>query len=220
MTLSLYILNIQNASKLLSLSRGGWKMAGQRIQQGRGLKQVVVRFNVEQDAALLEWLAPFADTYDMTKVIRLACYMLAGIDPAEGLLGLLPAVKKQQNGSGRSTPPVTAPQPTHDTLANVMQELAALRAAVLDRQILAGDAHRSATSTDSGREYREEEFDTANLSASGGLDITSRRRGGPARPSSNGWHPPQQPDFDPEASSRLLFRTIRDFSTNLQRGQR
>ncbi len=191
-------------------------MAARHTQQGRELKQVVVRFNVEQDAALLEWLAPFADSYDMTKVIRLACYMLAGIEPAEGLLGLLPAVKKQQNGSRRSTLPVTPPQPSHD-MANVMHELAALRAAVLERQVPANESHRSGSEWQ--REHREEELGTANVAASGGLDITSRRRGGLTRPSDNGWHPARAAEADPATSSQALVQTILEFNSNFQRGR-
>lgn len=195
-------------------------MAARHQQQGRGLKQVVVRFNVEQDAALLEWLTPFAASYDMTKVIRLACYALAGLEPEQGLLALLPAIKKRQNGSGPRMQRSPAQEVTYDALADVMQELAALRAAVMEQHASADGAYRSAPATDWRREYHEIDPDPAEVVASTGLDMSRRRRGAPARPTNNGWHPPHAGDFDAETSSRLLVKTIREFSTNLQRGQR
>ena len=197
-------------------------MAARRKQQSRGLKQVVVRFNVEQDAALLEWLAPFANSYDTTKVIRLACYMLAGIEPAEGLLGLLPAIKKQQNGSRRTAQPAPAPPPVHDALADVMQELAALRATVLEQRAQPNGAY-SSQETARGNTRSSGPGDAAaigEVAASSGIDMSRRRRSAPARVASSGGHPSQPADFDPAASTRLLLETIRDFGANLQRGQR
>ena len=48
-----------------------------------------IRF-YDEDAELLNWLKQFADRHDMTNVIKLACYVLSGLQPDQGLLALLP----------------------------------------------------------------------------------------------------------------------------------
>lgn len=164
-------------------------MAARHQQQGRGLKQVVVRFNVEQDAALLEWLTPFAASYDMTKVIRLACYALAGLEPEQGLLALLPAIKKRQNGSGPRMQRSPAQEVTYDALAEVMQELAALRAAVIEQQAL-DDA-------------------PSRVLSSSGLDLSSpRRKTGSARAVSP---EPFSPAFDRQEAQQRLLASIKSY---------
>ncbi len=44
----------------------------------------------DQDAALLEWLADYAERYKQTDLIRLALYMLSGLDMPAELAELLP----------------------------------------------------------------------------------------------------------------------------------
>lgn len=57
------------------------------------------------------------------------------------------------------------------------------------------------------------------VTSSSGLDMSARRRGTPAPRLDAGAPPPPAREFDAEASSRLLVKTIREFSSNLQRGR-
>jgi len=178
----------------------------------RHRQAITIRFN-DEDAELVEWLGQFAQSSNMTKVVKLACYMLSGIHPQEGLLAVLPEEHLAHISSAWRHKTASTNRDIHATLAAVTQEMVALR------QEISQQHPAPPLSADRGREHREEELGTANVAASGGLDITSRRRGRPAKQSDNGFHPPRAAEADPATSSQALVQTILEFNSNFQRGR-
>jgi hypothetical protein len=157
----------------------------------------MIRFDAH-DAELERWLGQFAQTQSMTKVVKLACYMLAGLQPSEGLLAVLPHVEQARHLPAAPTALYMPPnEHASDALAAVMQELAALR------EVVAGSPPTGIArpSYDEGRDYWPDPVPEARrsqqtwqsedwsqyedrpadpdgkLSASSGLDMSRRRRG-------------------------------------------
>lgn len=191
---------------------------------------MTIRFS-GKDAQLQGWLAQFSTTNDMSKVVKLACYLLSGLEPDDGLLALLHKVEGLRK-SGTESPRKPRPrrEPTQDALAAVMQELNALRAELAETRT----ANTPAYQDDYAKEMTPEEAPAwtqrrsarppATLpefaaapepapSASSGLDMSRRRkRPGPAAPASG--RPPA--DFDPHEMLRILTQTTRQFGQEYQ----
>lgn len=96
---------------------------------------IMIRFD-ENDAGLVEWLGQFAQSQTMTRVVKLACYTMAGLPVPESLQAVAPSVDQTRH-EPQAAPPFTRPtanEQTGDALAEVMQELVALREAVTGQQ--------------------------------------------------------------------------------------
>lgn len=116
-------------------------------------RTMTVRFS-DQDTAIQEWLSRFAQTNDMSKVVKLACYLLAGIQPDEGMLALLARIRAEQPEPYAEPVYADRGEDTHDALAAVMQELAALRHELSEQRYGAGDVYDDLPPAD---EYAYEE---------------------------------------------------------------
>lgn len=202
-----------------------------RAQQHR--QAITIRFN-DDDAELVEWLGQFAQTSNMTKVVKLACYLLSGIQPQEGLLALMPEERFEHATPARPHKTASTTRDIHATLTAVTQEMMALRQEISEQRLQHAPEtyHARTQGLEDATQYNIGQHaggwlrpspaatppnDTV-VAASPGLDMSRRRRGAPIRPATTGWSPPRAPEFDAEASSRLLVKTIREFSSNLQRG--
>jgi hypothetical protein len=184
---------------------------------------ITIRFD-ENDTALTEWLGQFAHNQAMTKVVKLACYLLSGIQPEEGLLALLPEIHKESAtpSLAQEIPMPTAREETNDALAAVMQELAALRAE-LGRQRPAQSQpstsnHRETAPPSPSATLPEEAPVDRGPVRSSGLDMGGprRKRTLPLDPVSTS--PPMRGEFDPEAARRELVKSIYAFSKKSPRG--
>ena len=102
----------------------------------------MIRFDAH-DAELEQWLGGFAQSQSMTKVVKLACYLLAGLEPPPHLQALLPYVQPPRAPSARRVAPPYGREVPGDALARVMQELAALRALMAEQG--AGRPHAERT---------------------------------------------------------------------------
>jgi hypothetical protein len=202
---------------------------------------MTIRFG-QRDSELQAWLSQFAATYDMSKVVKLACYLLAGLHPDDGLLALLPNIREQGTAeypNVSSDMQIVPGETNNDALAAVMQELSALREAVIDQQN--GDASDEegfspAPLSDSRRRRKsrphretlptynnyadspEEELEARSQVASSGLDMSSRRKrpGSPRRTSSV---LPSTPDeFDVEDARQRLLRSLKAYGREVQKG--
>lgn len=191
-------------------------------QQPVQIPAVTIRF-YEEDADLLDWLKQFAGRHNMTNVIKLACYVLSGIQPEEGLLALLPEVQNQQ-AYPAPVQESAAPSPredTNDALAAVMQELAALREELTQQRA----AQNSPVSHHPNAPYPppdtlpEEVPSGRGYVASSGLDMGGprRKRTRPLEPVSRSQ--PTEAPLDSEECRRRLLSSIHAFSKETQRGQ-
>jgi hypothetical protein len=201
-------------------------MAGQNTSHTDS--RITIRFN-ETDADLREWLGQFAATHDMSKVIKLACYLLSGIDPDEGLLALLPNIQDKQVTQPPDAPKAEEQESTSDMFAAMMQEIAAIRAAVEQREETTIPAEESIPVSDSRRRRQQKRApDTSPLPpnehdqepepvvAASGLNMSrERRRTGPPQVISV---PEPVPHVDTEEASKQFLATINAFGRELRRG--
>lgn len=168
----------------------------------------MIRFDAH-DAELEQWLGGFAQSQSMTKVVKLACYLLAGLEPPPHLQALLPHVQPPPAPSVRQVPPASS-EPTGDPLAGVVQELAALRALMAGQGASAPHAERSRAPGDVGP------------IESAGLDMSARRRGGPVRLAGEGRRhipPPGPAPMDGASNAQALIASIRAYCDEFQRGR-
>jgi hypothetical protein len=154
---------------------------------------VTIRFG-EKDQKLRGWLSQFAASNDMSKVIKLACYLLSGLQADEGLLALLPEIQDRQAPSqpAKNISQATKKQETsQDILADIMQEIALLRESLVSQQ--GGEQSTSPTPMVDSRhrhEVQQPGQPVANTqhatwgneqpsqpTTSSGLDMSPRRRG-------------------------------------------
>ena len=192
-----------------------------------------IRFNPGEEA-LRDWLSQFAHTHDMSKVIKLACYMLSGLTPDDGLLALLPEIQQRQ--AAPAAPPVVpdtvpAQEATQDRFAEIMQELAALREALTQNSAPAEQTQTSANVapvSDSRRRRKPKQplrpsSEVASVAPddlqpveSSGLDMSRRRRAGPPKLLENEAVEGERFEagkgaFDPKEASRRLLESIRAY---------
>jgi|SRR5690554_2554767 hypothetical protein len=178
-----------------------------RTRQG-----IMIRFDAH-DAELEQWLGGFAQSQSMTKVVKLACYLLAGLEPPPHLQALLPYVQPPRAPSARRVAPPSGSEVPGDALASVMQELAALRALMAEQG--AGRPHAERTRAPGLA-------DDAGLVESGGLDMSARRRRGPVRPAREGGRvlpPPDPVPVDGASNAQALIASIRAYCDEFQRGR-
>ncbi len=191
---------------------------------------MTIRFS-GKDAQLQAWLAQFSTTNDMSKVVKLACYLLSGLEPDEGLLALLHKVEGLRK-SGTESPKKRQPrrEPTPDALAAVLRELNALRAELAATRVggafaSAHDYAKEAPGTEAPAwTQRRAARPPATLpefaapldpapTASSGLDLSPRRKRPAAAAPASG-RPPA--DFDPREMLRILTQTTRQFGQEYQ----
>lgn len=185
---------------------------------------ITIRFD-ENDAELTYWLGQFAQNQTMTKVVKLACYLLSGIQPEEGLLALLPEVQNElEPPTIVEEPPTPSPrEDTNDALAAVMQELAALREELIQQRD--AQPHQPASDHQAARPpsppdtLPEEVPSGRGFVAASGLDM-----GGPRRKRTHPLEPvprsqPTEAPLDSEECRRKLLDSIYAFSKESQRGQ-
>lgn len=196
----------------------------------------------EEDVELAEWLGQFAHSQTMTKVVKLACYMLSGIQPEAGLLAMLPEIRDQQvEPHPAYSEPVPTELPSEDTgdaLAAVMQELSALREELRDQQ--AYSASEAPAMSDRRRRHYEKHgppdgdsdawsrrdiFDPSpwasqeeETTRSSGLDMSPRRRPpGPPKITQPAT-PVENPVMDAEEARRRLVASIHAYGKEFKRG--
>jgi hypothetical protein len=194
---------------------------------------ITIRF-YEEDAELLDWLKQFAGRHNMTSVIKLACYMLSGIQPEEGLLALLPEVQQTVQPPAQEMPVPAPREETSDALAAVMQELWALREELTQQR-----AHHS-TPAPSGNGARsdtnhvphhptpppslpEESWpmdspDPISV-VSSGLDMSGPRRRRTPLPEPTIRSQPTEPVFDADDARRRLVASIHAYGKEFQKGR-
>ncbi len=199
---------------------------------------IMIRFDAD-DAELVDWLGQYAQSQTMTKMVKLACYLMAGLPIPDALQAAAPVVVP----AAVEPEPVPAPRPaayeqTGDTLAGVMQELAALREAVTNQQMdrapsfdefpaedpassIMGDSRRRRRRTVPARDEAASAWDDSPpgsddraVSASG-LDF-SRPRRARARPmEAEPFNPPgSSPALNGLSPEQNLLQSIRRFGQN------
>jgi hypothetical protein len=156
-----------------------------------------VRLNTSEDQALADWLGQFADSQNMTRLIRTALYAVSG-------LNVPPSLAAFQLELPQVAPPQTAQSQTLDTSASdalnkILSELAALKQAV-----------KSPTIT----------LPMERAETGGGIDMSGPRRKvtrpGPAETPTA----PAEPAFSPEDSAALFLASMRGFSGNKRPDQK
>lgn len=192
---------------------------------------MTIRFS-EKDADLRDWLVQFASTNDMSKVVKLACYLLSGLQPDDGLLALLQRIEGQrQSETEHPSAGSRTAEASQDALAAVMQELNALRTELArgHAAMPPSNHHDYAKQSDRGWERPAADYPLPppatlpefadepdpSLTPSAGLDMARRRkrpgaassRGAPARPAA---------EFDPHEMLRILTQTTRQFGQEYQ----
>lgn len=200
-------------------------MAGQNTSPTDS--RITIRFG-EKEADLREWLGQFAATYDMSKVIKLACYLLSGLEADEGLLALLPNIEARKESQPPAESPVNEQESTSDMFAAMMQEIAALREAVIEqREETNTPAEESIPVSDSRRRRQqkrapithptlpEELFEPEPVAASGLNMSRERRRTGPPKLVTA---PEPIPVMDDEDIHKRFWASIRAFEKELRRG--
>jgi hypothetical protein len=178
--------------------------------------QISFRLNRERDAELLARLAPFAEFYKQSDVIRLALYSLFGLEPPPELRDMLPP----NSAPTQLEWPELAQPDTSDTSASeqfdqILRELAELKETVAAQTVvpvLASDPRQGVHSTaldpgvDSGR--------APTPIPSSGLDMSPQRRRQTGRPPVVPGRPAlviDEPPFDPQDSTRRLVDSIMNF---------
>jgi hypothetical protein len=205
---------------------------------------ITIRFD-DADNELQQWLGQFAQDQTMTKIVKLALYQLAGLQPTEGLLASLPSVQAQQGDYRPFHEVVPAPQEAaYDALATVMQELASLREAVVGRAPQTISQHgepneerNSEVRSDSRRRRQKpkptpveawpmpEASERAEipsepvLGASSGLDMSRprKRSGPPLAPATP--VAPTVPELDADEARRKLLASIKAYGKEFHRGR-
>jgi hypothetical protein len=192
---------------------------------------VTIRF-YDEDTELLDWLKQFAGRHNMTSVIKLACYMLSGIQPEAGLLALLPEVQSHQIEPSRvQEPPAQVPyEETNDALAAVMQELSALREEIAQQRTEPSAQPERPPDTRSRRQQPmpptlpEEHWpsDTPYREpapvASSGLDMSGSRRRRDRPPDTPHRNQPVEAAFDADEARRKLVASINAYGKGLREG--
>ena len=185
---------------------------------------IMIRFD-ENDAELVEWLGQFAQSQTMTKVVKLACYMMAGLPIPDPLHAVAPGVAPARVQT-YDAPPGNPPLPhqrTRGRLAGVTKTLAALREAVTSQQAPrdpspgwpGSEAAYAAQSWDgaSPGDTPPEEGGSREVAASG-LDFSRprHRRARPVRPDPSvpSFSPPM-PVFDAQRAQEQLLMSIRGY---------
>jgi len=198
-------------------------------QQAVQTPAVIIRF-YEEDSELLRWLKQFAEQHDMTNVIKLACYMLSGLQPQEGLLALLPDVQRQQVEPTPTLPTSDSSfhEQTSDALAAVMQELSALREEIAQQRTVQTTTHhvpkRPREHPERPPTLPEESWLTSAPIpepvpvASSGLDVTGPRRKRDRPPEQARQGPPDEAEFDPDEARRRLVASINAYGKGVRRG--
>jgi hypothetical protein len=106
-----------------------------KVRQTR--QGIMIRFD-EYDADLVDWLGQYAQSQTMTRIVKLACYLFAGLPVPATLESVAPGYGYTAGPQdGYEAPPANWPaayESNEDTLAAVMQEIAALREAVTAQQ--------------------------------------------------------------------------------------
>lgn len=206
-------------------------MARQRKQTPPSIEHIQKSFRLDatRDAALIAWLAGYAERYKQSDIIRLALYVLAGLDAPPELHELLPLpvsfappdpAHQQETAASEQLEMLyyeltEREQRASQQLDLLFAELAELREAVsagppLREEYAVTDRRRRKQPVEShytppdGEQGREVE-------TSGGIDMSRPR----ARitPGDAPAPPPTLPeaDFDPQASARILLDSIHGF---------
>jgi hypothetical protein len=187
-------------------------------------RAITIRFD-DSDAELIQWLGQFAQTQTMTKVVKLACYMLAGIQPEEGLLALLPEVQQTVPPPAQATPDPVPHEETSDALAAVMQELLALREELTQQRTVhsAPVSSSRAPSPTPPPSLPEQSWPVDSPEpvpvTSSGLDMSGPRRRRTPLPEPIPHSQPAEPVFDAEDARRRLVASIHAYGKEFQKGR-
>jgi hypothetical protein len=197
---------------------------------------VTIRLD-ESDAELIQWLGQFAQTQTMTKVVKLACYMMSGLQPEEGLLALLPDVQNQRVSPviHQETATAISHEQTNDALAAVMQELSSLREELVQQRTEPSTHPELPPANHSQPRSRrkqsmppptlpEENWPTEKPhrepvpAASSGLDMSSPRRKRDRTPGAIYCSQPVEMVFDADEARRNLLASINAYGQEMKEG--
>lgn len=190
---------------------------------------ITIRFN-EDDDELIEWLGQYAQSSNMTKVVKLACYLLAGIQPQEGLLALMPEERFAHAAPARTHKTASTTRDIHATLTAVTQEMMALRQEISEQRLVqASEAYYDPTQALEWADqqngglhergwFRPSPANTPpnpSIAASSGLDMSPRRKS--ARVMSG---EPFSAVFDRQEAQRQLLASIKAYGQVTREGYR
>jgi hypothetical protein len=178
---------------------------------------ITVRFD-ENDEELIQWLGQFAQSQTMTKVVKLACYMMSGIQPEEGLLALLPEVQSQRIDPVPVQDAPAAHEGTTDILAAVMQELSALREEITQQRAESSERVDNRHANSRPPTLPEEDWppNTQEPVVSSGIDMGGPRRRRDRPPDVPRREPPPEVPFDADEARRKLVESINAYGKNLR----
>jgi hypothetical protein len=199
----------------------------------RTRQAITIRFD-DSDAELIHWLGQFAQAQTMTKVVKLACYMLSGIQPEEGLLALLPEVQPTVQPLVQEIPAPAPREETSDALAAVMQELWALREELTQQRATPGisapsgngarsDTHHGPHHPTPPPSLPEQAWPVDSPDpisvVSSGLDMSGPRRRRTPLPEPAIRSQPAEPVFDADEARRRLVASIHAYGKEFQKGR-
>jgi hypothetical protein len=98
------------------------KQAPEPKSNSQAIAAKTIRFYPD-DEALLDWLEQFSEVRQLTNVIKLACYKLAGIQPGDNLMALLSDIEVTREQPGTESELVGMVRELHEDLAKLRREL-------------------------------------------------------------------------------------------------
>jgi hypothetical protein len=200
-------------------------MAGQNTPQTDS--RITIRFG-EKEADLREWLGQFAATYDMSKVIKLACYLLSGLEADEGLLALMSTIQAKKEPQQLTETSTKEQESTSELFATMMQEIATIKEAVLEQRTEPNPPSEESIPLSDSRRRRQQKrapltnptlpealFEPEPVAASGLDTSRERRRTGPPKVIT----PPEPiPVMDDEDINKQFWASIHAFGQEVRRG--